>query len=320
MKKIVLAIDIGGTNTKIGLVTKEGRILGVKVFETRAKLPYKNFMQKLEEKVNMLLNEHNAFFRIEAIGVGAPNVNILTGNMENPPNLNWGTSVPLTKSIEEIWKFPTIVANDANAAAIGEMTFGMAQGMKNFVMLTLGTGLGSGIVINGQLLTGEHGLAGELGHTKVDPYGRQCNCGLRGCLENYVSVTGIKRTVFELISEMTEDSPLKKLSFDDLKGEMIAEAALNGDPIAIKAFELTGEILGSKLADSVAHLDPEAIILAGGLGNAGDILLNPTVASMEKNLFTAYKGKIKVLISKEPSANSILGPAALAINNLTYSS
>ncbi|GGW30591.1 ROK family protein [Arenibacter certesii] len=316
MEKWVLAIDLGGTFTKVGLVNRTGDIIGEKVYDTGAKLPYKNFLTKLENVVGELLRTHGKDIDVVAAGVGAPNANVNTGEMENPPNFSWGERVPLAKSIEEICNLPTTIANDANAAAIGEMTYGMAKGMKNFVVLTLGTGLGSGIVINGKLLTGENGMAGELGHVNVDPYGRKCNCGLTGCLENYASVTGLKRTVFELISEMPEASSLKDISFNHLTGVMIAEAAHNGDPIALKAFELTGEVLGSKMADSAAHLDPEAFILAGGLGKAGDLLLNPTIASMEKNLFIAYKGKIKVKISTAPSAHAILGPAALAFHSL----
>lgn len=313
MKKLVLGIDIGGTLTKIGLVDMAGNILDAKIFSTESKGPFSDFISKLKKEIDPLLNVDPDKYKVISVGIGAPNSNVRTGQMEDPPNFNWGSRVPLQKSIADICNLPTALANDANAAALGEMTFGMAKGMKNFVVLTLGTGLGSGIIINGQLLTGQHGMAGELGHVNVDPNGRKCNCGLRGCLENYASVTGLKRTVFELISEMKEDSPLKRLSFEDLTGEKISEAANKGDAIAIKAFEITGEILGRKLADTAAHLDPEAYILAGGLGKSGDLLLKPTIASMEKNLFIAYKGKIKVEISTAASSNAILGPAALAM-------
>ncbi|MDX1364828.1 MAG: ROK family protein [Arenibacter latericius] len=316
MEKWVLAIDVGGTFTKVGLVNEEGQIIGEKVYDTGAKQPFDDFLSKLKDVIAELLRTHGKGIDVAAVGVGAPNSNMHTGEMEDPPNFNWGSRVPLAKSIEAICNLPTVIANDANAAAIGEMTYGLARGMKNFVVLTLGTGLGSGIVINGKLLTGENGMAGELGHVNVDPYGRKCNCGLTGCLENYASVTGLKRTVFELISEMREESSLKNISFNDLTGVMIAEAAHSGDPIALKAFELTGKVLGAKMADTAAHLDPEAFILAGGLGKAGDLLLNPTIASMEKNLFIAYKGKIQVKISTAPSAHAILGPAALAFHYL----
>lgn len=316
MEKWVLAIDVGGTLTKVGLVNRKGDIKGAKVFDTDAKLPFAHFLSKLEGIVQQLLNTYGKEIDVVGVGLGAPNTNMNTGQMEDPVNFNWGRRIPLLKSIEEICKLPTTISNDANAAALGEMIFGMAKGMKNFVVLTLGTGLGSGIIVNGNLVTGQNGMAGEIGHVNVNPYGRKCNCGLTGCLENYASVTGLKRTVFELISEMRDESSLRQISFDDLTGIMIAEAAHKGDPIAIKAFQLTGEVLGSKMADTAAHLDPEAFILTGGLGNAGDLLLLPTIESMEKRLFVAYKGKIKVKISTAPSASSILGPAALAFHYL----
>jgi glucokinase len=191
--------------------------------------------------------------------------------------------------------------------------------MKDFVILTLGTGLGSGIIANGEILRGAHGMAGEIGHVNVDPNGRNCKCGLQGCLETYASVTGIKRTVFELLAEMTDDSKMRQISYDEMTGETIANAALEGDVIALSAFEKTASILGSKMADTVAHLDPEAFILSGGLSKAGAILLDPVVASMEKNLFKAYKGKIKVMISDLPGASAVLGPAALAWQQINRS-
>lgn len=314
MEKLILGIDIGGTFTKIGLVNKAGNILGAQVFSTGSKGSFPDFISKLKRELDPLLHIDPKKYQVIAVGVGAPNSNMYTGQMEDPPNFNWGERVPLAKSITDICNLPTTIANDANAAALGEMTFGIAKDMKNFVVLTLGTGLGSGIIVDGRLLTGHNGMAGELGHVNVDPYGRKCNCGLRGCLENYASVTGLKRTVFELISEMREDSPLKRFSFEELTGEKISEAANNGDAIARRAFQLTGEVLGRKLADTAAHLDPEAYILAGGLGKAGDLLLKPTLESMEKNLFVAYRGKMKVIISTAPS--SILGPAALAMHFL----
>ncbi|MGB5666679.1 MAG: ROK family protein [Maribacter sp.] len=318
--KSVLALDIGGTFTKIGLVSHDGTILSSKVFKTRSKNPFDTFLKELVVELEKLTSEIGSDNQILGIGVGAPNANSLTGQIENPPNLKWGKKIPLAKSIKDIIKLPVFIANDANAAALGELKFGMGQGMQNFVVLTLGTGLGSGIIINGQLLLGAHALAGEIGHVNVDPNGRQCNCGLQGCLETYASVTGIKRTVFELIGELRADSPLRGISFDDMTGEDIANAALKGDELALKAFDITASILGSKMADTAAHLDPEAFILTGGLSKAGDILLKPVIASMEKNLFVAYKGKIKVLISNAPSASAILGPAALAWKELETNS
>tara|TARA_R110002033_G_scaffold166331_1_gene204905 strand:+ start:129262 stop:130221 length:960 start_codon:yes stop_codon:yes gene_type:complete len=312
IKEMVLGIDIGGSLTKIGLVFKDGHILDKTVFKTEAEKPFTSFMVKLKSEVETLISQQDLDIKILAIGVGAPNANPYSGQIENPPNLKWGKAIPLSKTISDTFKLPVYIANDANAAALGELLFGSAKGMKNFVTLTLGTGLGSGIIADGKLLIGEHGAAGEIGHVNVDPHGRMCNCGLRGCLETYASVTGIKRTVFELLSEMREDSILRNISFTAMTGEHISEAALKGDLVALKAFDKTGEILGSKMADTVAHLDPEAFIISGGLSKAGDILLKPIKTNMENYLFSAYKGKIKVLLSNATRSDAVLGPAALA--------
>ncbi len=312
LKEVVIGVDIGGSLTKLGLVSKDGIILNKIVFNTEAGKPFSIFKEKLIKEMQALISTLESNATITSIGIGAPNANPYTEQIENPPNLKWGKTTPIVKVINETFKMPIYIANDANAAALGEMMFGAAKGMKNFVALTLGTGLGSGIVIDGKLLIGQHGVAGEIGHVNVNPYGRMCNCGLRGCLETYASVTGIKRTVFELIAEMSEDSELRHLSFEKMSGIDISNAALNGDAIALKAFRKTGEILGSKMADTVAHLDPEAFIISGGLSKAGDVLLNPIIAGMEHNLFNAYKGKVKVLLSKATSSDAVLGPAALA--------
>jgi len=312
-KNVVLGIDIGGTKTKLGFVTKTGSILTHTKFDTGAKKPFEEFLKKLEIEVKNLIANLDSDQEVVAIGVGAPNANSRTGNIEHAPNLWWGDEVPLAQSIKDKFGLPVSIANDANAAALGELEFGMGKGMRNFVVLTLGTGLGSGIISNGELLIGEHGMAGELGHVNVNSTAnaRQCNCGLKGCLETYVSVTGMRRTIFELIAEMTDDSILRSISFENMTGEIISDTALDGDAIALKAFELTAETLGIQLADTAAHLDPEAFILLGGLSKAGYILLEPTTASMEKNLFAAYKGKVKVMISETPGNHTVLGPAAL---------
>lgn len=311
-KELVLGIDIGGSLTKIGVVSRDGKILHRTIYPTEASLPFDHFMARLKEVVNGFQNKLHPGQQLVFVGVGAPNANPMTGNIENPPNLGWGKASPLATEIERAFGLPVVIANDANAAALGEMLFGSAVGMKNFVTLTLGTGLGSGIIIDGKLLIGQHGVAGEIGHVNVEPGGRQCNCGLRGCLETYASVTGIRRTVFELLAELNYDSELRSFSFEELNGENISDAALDGDLIALTAFKRTGEILGSKMADTVAHLDPEAFIISGGLSKAGHILLDPLIESMERHLFNAYKGKIKILLSKATRADAILGPAALA--------
>ncbi len=316
-KEIVLGIDIGGTYTKLGLVDAYGNILDTRKFETRAKLPYGDFLERLKIEIASLKSSLKSGQKLMGIGVGAPNANTHTGTMENPPNFRWGTTIPVAKPLEEAVGLPIAMANDANAAAVGELKFGMGKGMKNFVVLTLGTGLGSGIISGGGLLIGQNGMAGEIGHVNVNssPNARQCNCGLQGCLETYVSVTGIRRTIFGLIAEMRDDSSLRNISFDDMTGEIISDAALQGDPIALKAFQQTAEILGVQMADTAAHLDPEAFILLGGLSKAGEILVKPTIESMEKHLFLAYRGKIKVLVSDTPGNHTVLGPAALAWKN-----
>ena len=311
-KEVVLGIDIGGTRTKIGLVTRDGQLISKTSFRTEAKRSFDNFMIRLENEVQKIRDYAGHTVKVIAIGVGAPNANLRTGNMERPPNFKWGTKIPLVKSVKKSFNLPVSIMNDANAAALGELKFGIGKEMKNFNLLTLGTGLGGGIIVNGELLLGAHGMAGEIGHINVNPEGRMCNCGLQGCLETYASVTGIKRTVFKLISEMNEGSSLRRLSFDEMTGITIAEAAIKGDIIALKAFDYTGQILGSKMADMAAYFDPEAIILAGGLTKAGDILLKPTIKSMKKNLFNAYKGKIKVLTSDISAADSVCGAAAVA--------
>lgn len=308
----VLAIDIGGSLTKVGLVTRDGNIVDKIIFKTESEKPFSDFFEKLSLEAKTMIQKNDSRLNLRFVGIGAPNANPFSGQIENPPNLSWGKATPIVKIVEDNFKLPVALANDANAAALGEMLYGAAIGMKNFVTLTLGTGLGSGIISAGQLLIGEHGLAGELGHVNVDPNGRMCNCGLQGCLETYASVTGIKRTVFELLAEMREDSTLRSLSFTDMSGVDISDAALQHDKIALKAFELTGKILGSKMADTVAHLDPEAFILSGGLSKAGDILIDPIKKHLEQYLFGAYKGKVNVLLAKATSSDAVLGPAALA--------
>lgn len=310
--ELVLGFDIGGTLTKIGLVTREGRIVGRKIMHTTASDPFEVFLERVKAEADKLINSLKNGEEVIRIGIGAPNANPMTGNIENPPNLGWKDNIPIKKVFEETFDLPVTIANDANAAALGELKFGSGKGMQNFITLTLGTGLGSGIIIDGKLILGEHGVAGEIGHVNVHPQGRQCNCGLRGCLETYASVTGIRRTVFELLAEMTAPSPLRSYSFEELNGENISDAAIEGDPVAITAFEKTADILGSKMADTVAHLDPEAFIISGGLSKAGDILLTPLKANMERYLFTPYRGKVKVLLSQTLREDAVLGPAALA--------
>ncbi len=314
--KTVLALDIGGTFTKLGIVDRQGHILINKVMKTDANRPFSVFKEKMKAEIAQLTTSLAATHSIIAVGIGAPNANFRTGEMINPPNFKWGPLVPIKEMIQELVDLPVFMTNDANASALGELYFGVGKNMKNFVVLTLGTGLGSGIINEGKLIYGEHGMAGELGHVNVFPEGRQCNCGLKGCLETYASVTGIKRTVFELLSESNAESVLRSYSFADLTGKDISKAAHAGDAIALKAFERTAKILGSKMADTVAHLEPEAFIIAGGLSQAGDLFLIPLKEHMEIALFNAYKGKVEIILSKFTSGEAVLGPAALAWKGL----
>ena len=311
---LVLGIDLGGTFTKIGLVTKEGEVKAFTEFETGGKESFELFLERLAKAYSLISNEVSKDYKLVGIGIGAPNANHHSGCMEHPPNFRWGDIVPLAEKVKVQFGVDVIITNDANAAAIGQKEYGVARGMKNFVLLTLGTGLGGGIVVKGKLLHGAYGMAGEIGHVNVKLDGRLCNCGLHGCLEAYASATGVKRTVFKFLAEWQVDSPLRKVSYDEMTGVMIAEAALQGDPIAIQAFEYTGDILGNKLADIAAYFDPEAIILAGGLTKAGDILLNPTKKSMNKNIFVAYRNKQNILISKMSGQDAVLGAVALFWN------
>ncbi len=310
---VVLGIDLGGTQTKIGFVQKDGKVLAWDVFPSLADQDFIHFVKQLSEKFQALQKTIKEKIVIKGIGLGAPNANFYSGNMEKAVNFSWGETVPLVSSIEKALDCQVVVTNDANLVAIGEQEYGVGKGMKNFIVLTLGTGVGSGFIVNGELLLGHDGMAGEMGHVNVNPNGRLCNCGSKGCLETYASVTGIKRTVFKLMADMKRPSVLRDYSYNELTGKMIAEAALEGDPIAMRAFEYTGEILGTKLADAGAYFNPEAIILAGGLTKAGDLLLIPTKKSMEKRIFQAFRGKIKLMISDMGQKyDGVLGAAALA--------
>jgi glucokinase len=316
-KEVTLGIDIGGTNTKVGIVDRDGDCLANSVLATKAEEPVDNFLPRLFHTTDALLLEFQDSISLRGIGIGAPNANYYTGMIEKPANLQWGEQTPPAPLVEARYQVPTRITNDANAAAIGEMKFGVAKGMKNFVVLTLGTGLGSGIVVDGQVVYGADGFAGEFGHVIVNTNGRFCGCGRRGCLEAYVSATGIKRTVYKLLADYMEPSELRDVPFDSLTAEMITESALRGDKIAREAFEYTGRIFGMKLADLVALFSPEAIILFGGLTRAKEYLFEPTRRYMEQFMFAIFKNKVKLLPSGLEGANTaILGSSALIWNEL----
>ncbi len=317
MKELTIGIDIGGTNTKYGIVDREGNVLSQGSLATQKYDAFKDFLNELMIAVQQSLDKLKGDYKVYGIGVGAANGNFYKGTIEHATNLKWKGTINLAEMIKAYFDLPVVVTNDANAAAVGEMIYGSAKKMKDFVVITLGTGLGSGIVSNGEVINGHHGIAGELGHTSVNPNGRYCNCGKRGCLETYVSATGIRRTVYKLLADHLEDSILREISFDDLGTKMITNAARNGDVVALEAFEYTGRILGTKLSDSVVHTNPEAIFLLGGLSMAGDLIFKPTIKHLESNLMPMFRGKTKILPSGlQANAAPILGASSLIWNYL----
>ena len=316
MNAVTLGIDIGGTNTVFGFVDGNGNCIAESSIPTNSREPAEKLFGRLNLKIDELYSTICMTHKLIGIGIGAPNANYFKGTVELPPNLKWGI-VNILEIVKNYYDLPSAITNDANAAAIGEMQFGAAKGMKDFIVITLGTGLGSGIVVDGQLVYGSDGFAGEIGHTIYNPDGRICGCGRKGCLEAYVSASGIKRTAFELLSWSNEESEMRKISFDELSSKMICEAALRGDKVALEAFDFTGKVLGIKLADAVAHTSPEAIILFGGLALAGDLIFTPTKKYMEEFMLDIFKNKVKLLPSALPGGNAaVLGASALIWNEL----
>lgn len=310
--KLALGIDVGGTSTKLGLVNEEGELLTETSFPATEYEYVEGFIQALEKNLEVLKGQSTETIELIGIGIGAPNGNYFKGTIEHPPNLGWKGVTPLAAMIKNRFNLPVLLTNDANAAAYGEMLFGDAVGMKDFIVITLGTGLGSGIVVNGRVVYGHDGFAGEIGHTLVSVHGRKCGCGRKGCLETYVSATGIRRTVYKLLADFTEPSSMRSISFDALSADMITEAAHNGDEVAMAAFEYTGRILGMKLSDAVAHTSPEAIFLFGGLTKAKELLFMPTARHFKENLLNIYKDKVQLRYSGLNDKNAaILGSAAM---------
>lgn len=310
--EVVLGIDIGGTFTKYGLADIDGTLLVEDEMSTAGHTTPEAFIGALHGHVQNSLASVETDLQLMGIGVGAPNGNFYTGAIEQAPNLPWKGKVPLAQLMDSAFGVPVTVTNDANAAAFGEWLFGHARGLDNFVMITLGTGLGSGLVVNGELVYGDDGFAGELGHVRAVDNGRQCGCGKRGCLETYVSATGIKRTVFELMAEENLESGFRRIPFSRLKPKLITAMAEEGDPIAVKAFEKTGFLLGRSLADTVAHISPSKIFLFGGLAKAGKWIIEPTTRSMEEHLLPIYRNRIEILPSALLKKNiAVLGAAAL---------
>lgn len=317
MKEVALGIDIGGTNTAIGIVDRAGNCLAEASIPTDAHADVNDYIASLKAKIDEMMGGFSDI-SLQGIGIGAPNANYHRGTIENAPNLRWKGCVSLVDLMKKHYNVPIALTNDANAAAIGEMVYGGAKGMKDFIVITLGTGLGSGLVVNGDLVYGHDGFAGELGHTTVEyRNGRQCGCGKSGCLETYVSATGLKRTIFEVLCRSNKASDLRDIPFSQMTSHIIYQHAVKGDELALEAFRFTGTILGQKLADAVAHTSPEAIFLFGGMAKAGDLILKPTKDAMEENLLPIFRGKVKILESGLQNVNAaVLGASALAWNEL----
>jgi len=313
-KPYVVGIDIGGQTSKIGIVDARGTVLTQSTIRTDTHTDVNLYLDDLCSALNKLADQYGGIEKIRGIGIGAPNGNYYTGTIENAVNIVWGGSsaIPFAKLMTERLGIPVALTNDANAAAVGEMTYGAARGMKNFIMITLGTGVGSGIVINGSVVYGHDGFAGELGHTTSVRYnGRQCNCGRVGCLETYASAIGVARTAREWLEMTSEPSSLRELT-DIITSKDVFEAASRGDTLAIRVFEFTGKKLGEAFADFVAFSAPEAIVLFGGLARSGDLLLKPIEENMNANLLPLWKNKIKIIFSQlKESDAAILGASAL---------
>ncbi len=316
MKEIVAGIDIGGTNTKLGLVDISGNVLAETTLQTTSYPGINEFVGALTSAVKDLI-AGNKTLKLKGTGIGAPNANYHKGTIELAPNLPWKGVVPLGDLVRKKMEVPVIVTNDANAAAMGEMIFGGAKNMKNFIVLTLGTGLGSGIVINGDMVYGHTGFAGELGHTIIVPGGRRCGCGRKGCFETYASASGLVKTALLMLSEMREDSLLREIPPSAMTSKKIAEAASKKDPVALAAMDYTTEKLGFGIINAIVFSSPEAVFLFGGLAKAGDILFIPVRKYVEMNVQPIFRGTVKILPSGVPESQAaILGAAALAWNEL----
>lgn len=306
-----IGIDIGGTNTDIGLVNPRGEVVARKNLPTGPYTDANQYADDLANTIKVLIDEQKV--EVKGIGIGAPNGNFYTGCIENAPNLNMKGNIYLAKMLEERLHLPAVITNDANAAAYGEMIYGGAKGMKHFIMFTLGTGVGSGIIVDGKLLYGHDGFAGELGHTIVFPNGRPCKCGRQGCLEQYTSAGGIRKTCLEMMKQDPYyDGILSKIPAEELDSKAIGDAANEGDPLALRVFEFTGGILGLAMANAVAFSSPEAVFLMGGPVKAGEVLLEPVRKSFNLNVLSNYKDKVKIMVSQlKQNDVAILGAAAL---------
>jgi len=312
-KPYVIGIDMGGTNTVFGIVDARGTVLASDSIKTQKHSDFNDYIDELHTELTRLIKANDCEGKINGIGIGAPNGNYYTGLIDQAPNLPWPSPIPLADMVTKKFGIPCLITNDANAAAIGEMTYGVARGMKDFVMITLGTGVGSGIVVNGQMVYGHDGFAGELGHVIVKPgTGRACGCGRTGCLEAYCSATGVARTAREFLEVRNDESKLRELDPDTITSKDVYDCAMAGDKLAKEIFDYTGTILGEALANFAAFSSPEAFVLFGGLTKSGDLIMNPVKEAFERNLLGIYKGKIKILISElKESDAAVLGASAL---------
>ncbi len=312
-KPYVIGIDMGGTNTAFGLVDARGTVLASDSIKTGKHANIEDYIDELHTAITRLIADNDAEDKINGIGIGAPNGNYYTGMIEGSVNLPWESPIPLAQMITDKFGIPCLVTNDANAAGVGEMTYGAARGMKDFIMITLGTGVGSGIVVNGQMVYGHDGFAGELGHVIMKRNnGRMCGCGRTGCLEAYCSATGVARTAREFLEIRPDESRLRDLDIASITSKDVFDAAVAGDQLAKEIFDYTGTILGEALADFTAFSSPEAFVIFGGLAKSGDLIMRPIKEAFDKNVLPIYRGKVKIVFSEMKEADAaILGASAL---------
>jgi len=315
IKPYVIGLDLGGTNSVFGIVDSRGEIKATTSIKTQGYPRVEDYVKAAVEAVKLIIDQVGGIETIKAMGIGAPNGNYYNGTIEFAPNLEWGKSgvVPLADMFSKALGIPVALTNDANAAAIGEMTYGVARGMKNFIVITLGTGVGSGIVVNGELVYGCDGFAGELGHVIVRPEnGRMCGCGRRGCLETYCSATGVARTAREILSTTEKPSLLRELDPEAITSYDVSMAAAKGDQVALDIYQFTGRLLGESCANFAAFSSPEAFIFFGGLTKAGELLMKPIREAYEENVLNIFKGKAKFLVSGlDGSSAAVLGASAV---------
>jgi glucokinase len=317
MKEVIAGIDIGGTNTVFGLVDNSGNVIAENRLKTTDYPGIEDFVSAMDTFINEMMAGKSGL-KLAGIGIGAPNANYHKGTIEFAPNLAWKGVVPLVEYLKNKAHVPVVMTNDANAAAMGEMIFGAAKQMKDFIVITLGTGLGSGIVINGEVVYGHTGFAGELGHTIIVPGGRDCGCGNQGCFETYASASGLVRTVLNMLSEMREESSLRDIPPSQLTSKMIVEEATKNDPIALRAIDYTAKMLAFGISNAIVFSSPEAVFLFGGLIKAGEMLFNPVRKYVDQSVMPVFRGTVKILPSGISESNAaVLGAAALAWNELS---